>query len=435
MLVTFTASFAGILWARKHGFRPWYGTAAGLLLGLASIGRPTALLWVFAALAWSAFQLGRRRRLKRLLPLLGGLFAVWLAVSALNWHYARFPGPFYHVLSYSANVNLVAAEAEREAVAPIPDSPAVRLLRIGENAVQRMPKVFLANEIPDNVNYYFIREYWPGLKLLIGPGLLVPFALAGLVLVLVSRRFLRRGEMLILLAVVTLALPICANYPVGRYRLILLVPFALLAVEAVRIALSKPRRVWLPVSGAVLAGAFLVNPFSPGTLLRSSDFVSWALAQEQLSGPGNVDAIGTLAEGYRLGGGEAVTMNLLIRMISLREYDAAERLIGDALENGRANPSLLFYYGALLKLERGDVPAAGALLARIGSAKELGDLAIKYHFMRGEVARRSGDSATARRCYLEALAARDPYGFRPMIDAALRKLETPSLPAGQAAEK
>lgn len=435
VLFAFTAGFAGILWARKHHFRPGYGVVAGALLGLASIGRPTALLWVFAALAWSGFLLWRRGRLKRLGALAGGVFAVWLLTSAFNWFSAGYPGPFYHVFGYSATVNAApAAEAGEGGEAVVPaaavtaDSPAGKLLRIGSNAVLRLPKVFLAHEIPDNMNYYFIREHVPALKLLIGPGLLVPFALAGLVLAVIFGRFARR-EGVILLAVFALALPICANYPVGRYRLILLAPFALLAVEAFRLGLAKPRKVRLPVAAAVLAGAFLVNPPPDGRFFRSSDFVAWALALEQPSGQANHESLAILVEGYRFSGGETVAMNLLIRLIGLREFDVAERLIADALSNGKVNPSLLCYYGALIKLERGDVPAAEALLGRV-SPDRLGDLAVKYEFMLGEIARRKGELGEARRRFLRALAGPDPFGFRPVIENALRKLEAPaSLPA------
>ena len=62
-LFAFTASLAGILRARKHGFSLSYALTAGALLGLASCGRPTALLWVFAALAWCGYAAWRRGRL------------------------------------------------------------------------------------------------------------------------------------------------------------------------------------------------------------------------------------------------------------------------------------------------------------------------------------------------------------------------------------
>jgi len=433
VLFTFSASFAGILWARKHRFLPWYGATAGALLGLASIGRPTALLWVFAALAWSGLVLRKHGRLKRLGPLAGGVLAVWLLVSGLNWFCAGYAGPFYNVFGYSATVNATpAGEEEGEAVVTAAsvtaDSPAGKLFRIGSNAVLRLPKVFLAHEIPDNMNYYFVREYFPALKLLIGPGLLVPFALAGLVLALVFRRFLRR-EGVILLAVFALALPICANYPVGRYRLILLAPFALLAVEAFRLGLAKPRKVRLAAAAAILAAAFLVNPPPEGRLLRSTDFVAWALALEQPSGRVNSESLATLVDGYRFSGSEKVAMNLLIRLIGLREFDTAERLIADALSGGKVNPSLLCYYGALIRLERGDAPAAEALLDRV-VPEQLGDLVIKYDFMRGELARRKGEVDEARRRFRKALAEPDPFGFRPVIENALRKLEeSASLPA------
>ena len=101
-----------------------------------------------------------------------------------------------------------------------------------------------------------------------------------------------------------------------------------------------------------------------------------------------------------------------------------------AISRGRVNSSLLCYYGALIKLERGDVPAAEALLGRV-SPEQLGDLAVKYEFMLGEIARRKGELGEARRRFLRALAGPDPFGFRPVIENALRKLEAPASLPGQ----
>ncbi len=426
-LFAFTASLAGILRARKHGFSLSYALTAGALLGLASCGRPTALLWVFAALAWCGYAAWRRGRLRRVGAVAGGVLAVWVLVSVFNWHFSEYYGPFFNVFGYSATVNAAAPAADQAvAAAPAPasavnSSPVAVLFRIGVNALSRLPNVFLAHEIPDNLNYYFIRDYFPELKLLIGPGLLVPFALAGMVLAVVSGRFLKRDGV-ILLALFSLALPICANHPMGRYRLILLAPFALLAVEAVRIGFSRPRRRWGVIAVAVLAGAFLINPIPKGRFWRSSDFVAWALALEQPGGRVNAESLATLVEGYRLSGSESTAMNLLIRLIELREYDAAERLIADALPGGRVNPSLLRYYGAMLKLERGDPAGAEVLLRQVEPAR-LDDLSVKYYFLCAETALRQGKRDEARQLYRRALAEPDFFGFRPMIEAALRKLD------------
>ena len=417
LLLAFSASFAGLLWARRHRFDWRCGIVAGLLLGLASIGRPTALLWVGAAVAWSAFVLFRRRRseCRRALWVVCGVAAVWLAAAGLNWHYNGGKSPFFNVVDYSSRVNL--ADGPGEGTVARPSGP-VRLFRIGINAAGRVPKVFLAHEIPDNLNYYFVRDYFPELKLMIGPGLLIPFMLAGLVLVVLTGRFLRRDG-LILIAVFTLALPICANWPMGRYRLILLLPFALLAVDAVRIALRKPRKLYLPLSAAVLAGAFLVNPKPGAPFLRSSDFVAWALALEvQAGGKVTPESVATFLEGYSRSGSEATAMNLLIRLISMREFGAAQRLIDDALGNGIGNASLLHYYAGLLRMEHRDPAGAEAELSKCDPAA-MDDLSIKFYFLRGEAARLRGRNAEARELYRKALEEPDAYGFRPQVERAL----------------
>ncbi len=423
LLFAFSASFAGILRARRHHFSRSAGLLAGILLGLASIGRPTALLWVVAAVGWSGAILFRQRkgRWRRAGWIVAGVAAVWILVTVLNWSFNGGRSPFFNVIGYSATVNNLepsAAGGTGEAGATFRSSVPYRLFRIGLNAAGRVPMVFLAHEIPDNLNYYFIRDCFPGLKLLIGPGLLIPFALAGLLLVLLTGRFLKR-EGVIVLAVLTLALPISANWPMGRYRLILLLPFALLAVESVRIALRRPRRLFLPLSGAVLAAAFFVNPMRETPFWRASDFVAWALALEQRAGGKTTpESVSVLVDGYRLTGAEAPAMNLLIRLIMLREFDAARRLIDDALANRVGNASLLHYYAALLRMEQRDPAGAEAELSKCDPAA-MEDLTIKYYFLRGEAARLQGRNAEARELYRKAQKSPDPFGFRGQVERAL----------------
>lgn len=88
----------------------------------------------------------------------------------------------------------------------------------------------------------------------------------------------------------------------------------------------------------------------------------------------------------------------------------------------RVNPSLLRYYGAMLELERGDPAGAEVLLRQVEPAR-LDDLSVKYYFLCAETALRQGKRDEARQLYRRALAEPDFFGFRPMIEAALRKLD------------
>ncbi|MDR0931496.1 MAG: hypothetical protein LBM70_00535 [Victivallales bacterium] len=421
LLLAFSASFAGLLWAHKHRFACQYGLILGVLLGLASIGRPTALLWVILAIVWSAWVIFRRQKQQvfRVFWIVGGVIAVYLSVSVLNYRYNDRLSPFFSVLDYSASVNKLD---ENQAKNPALVSAPIQLFKIGLKAVERLPKVFLAHEIPDNLNYYFIRDNFPELKLMIGPGLLIPFALAGLALILISGRFLRRDGV-ICIAIFALSLPICANYPMGRYRLILLLPFTLAAVETARIALQKPRKLYLPLSLVLLLGAFLVNPFTRAKFYRSSDFVTWALALEsQAGGKMTPESISALLEAYQGSNNEKVAMNLLIRLITLGKFSEAQGLINDALERNIGNPSLLHYYSALLHLEARDLKGTQIELSKCDPAA-LGEFTIKFYFLQGEVARISGRKTEAARLYQKALNEPDAFGFRPQIERALSQLQ------------
>ena len=111
-------------------------------------------------------------------------------------------------------------------------------------------------------------------------------------------------------------------------------------------------------------------------------------------------------------------MNLLIRLIMLREYPAAQRLIYDALANRVGNASLLHYYAALLRMEQRDPAGAEKELAQCDPGA-MEDLTIKYHFLRGEAARLQGRNAEAREHFRRSLASPDPFGFRAEVERAL----------------
>lgn len=427
-MVTFACLAAVVSLIRAHRLH-WGGGAAlasGVLFGLATIGRPTALLLAGGAVLWFWLELKRRNRLRRWWTLPGGILVVWILIGGLNWHYSRNWSPFFNVLPYSASVNTggetpSSAVPEEKAVFELPPP-----VRIGINAVGRLPVLFGAHEVPDNLNYYFIREMFPPLRISCGPWLVLPLAAAGMVLLLFSGRWKRRDGLL-LGVILLLMLPLCANYPMGRYRLLLYPYLSILAVYPAWWALRcgpegcRKRTVWMLAAVAGSAGLNLALSERP--FVRGSDFVAWAVAMEEGGKRVSEASLQTFEQGLAESGftEQAALVNLMVRLIPAGQLDRAEGLLAKAFEAGAIEPALLWYYGGLVKLGQGRFDAAAAALERSDPAR-LGILASKRSFFEGEARRLKGDNAGAARCYRRALTEEPLPSFRPLIEEALKNL-------------
>ncbi len=427
-------SFAGVLAARRRRFAPGAGFTAGILLGLAAIGRPTALLWTVGATAWCGWR-GRRRSpcggfpggWRSFLPVAGGVLALWLLVAGLNWYGRSSFTPFFNVLPYAAEVNRSPVGGEGAAVsagAPVPAESRLALLwRIGWNAVGRLPVLFTPREVPDNLNYYFIRREFPPLAPLPGPEPVLVLALAGIGLMLFSGRF-RRGEGMFLLVTLLLALPLCANYPMGRYRLILYPALCFFAVWPWCWSLGGKRSGRIFRVSVMLAAVALASIPWWMTLreprLRGSDLVAWALASEQPAGEPTAESMALFEQAFREGGNRAAFSNLMDRLVRLHRIDLADRLVDEALERGRPERSLPLLYRGIFRLAEGR-PAEAAEALSACDESELGGETWRLAYLRGEAARRLARPAEAAEWFRLALAEA-PESDRPRVEAALKEV-------------
>ena len=325
------AFHAAVSARRSRGFL-W----AGVALGLCVVGRPTALLFVPVMLGFMAHREFRTRRsvrreaAKKLGLALGGAFAVLCLVSVANRSFGGNWNCFYNVLPYSLEFNAGAPEG-----AAAPGNP---YLRMAFNAVSRAPQMFLPTELPENLNYCFLCKEIPLLNALPGPGLLLPFALGGIVLMLTK---LRRAEALTLLPILTLVLPLCVRDPIGRYRLTLIPYFILCAGYLLHTAKSRPRSQKLPAAlAAATFGIALTLPGYRRDLLRSDDYMAYALALEHPNGGKPTEkSIGMLAEGWEKSGfkNDRLGMNLYVRLIKSGNYAEAWQVLQLGIQRSPEN--------------------------------------------------------------------------------------------------
>lgn len=438
-IVTFAVllSFAGWLRARERRFVPVRAVTAGILLGLATIGRPTALLWAGCAVVFSFPPFRRGSSIQRGLLVAAGSVGLWLSVGLLNQVHTGSFNPFFNVFPYAATVNAapaapVSAPPPTEGPETPPPSPSPSwkpLLRIGRNALLRIPLLFCSDEIPDNLNFYFIRQEIPPLRFLPGPELLIPAAVAGILLLVGSGRILRR-EGLVLLIVATLAPPLCGLHPVGRYRLLLYPYFAILAVYAfswMTFPGRLPRRMRIVIGSGVLVAVFGANQaLGTGSFLRSTDFVAWGIAAEYPSGRPTAVSMRSFGQALARSGGrnQSAAVNLLTRLIGLQQFDAALTLARRELEVSGVNHSLMHYYAGL-SLLGGGRPAEASGEFAASRPEEIAPLAGKLHFFRGEAERLRGNKEKAFLHYRTALSCRLTPELRKRIEEMQGKLISP----------
>jgi len=76
-------------------------------------------------------------------------------------------------------------------------------------------------QIPNNINYYFIRERLPIMKILLGPNLVIPIALTGFFILIINLRFLKKESIMFFYAFASIT-PIIMFLPLARYKTLLL---------------------------------------------------------------------------------------------------------------------------------------------------------------------------------------------------------------------
>ena len=373
---------------------------AGAALGICVVGRPTAFIFVPLMFGFMAYrELASRRRpwkkaAKRLLPAAAGALAVLCLVSGVNRTFGGNWSCFFDVLPYSLEFN---AGAGKSAVS---GSPYLQML---SNAVRRAPRMFMPTEVPENLNYCFLCRKMPFLNALPGPGMLLPLALAGMLLMIPK---LRRPAALALLPIFALVLPLCVREPIGRYRLTLIPYFILCAGYWMHFAASRPVRYNSIVAAAVAGLCFaLLLPTYRSDLLRSDDYLACAIAAEYPhGGKPTEESAALLAEGWERGNfrNNKLGMNLYRR---LNGKSALQVLVIGA--NKSPERDIYLHYLAFHLADAGNHAAAEKLLAQTAPEK-LGDLAGDHHFLYAEMLLRRGERTEAVKRYRTALTLLEP---------------------------
>ncbi|MBO5763391.1 MAG: hypothetical protein J6R85_05920, partial [Lentisphaeria bacterium] len=403
-----TASLAALLQARRKHFAWKWSFAAGLLLGLAGTGRPVSLIWVAAAGVWVLLYLHRRKWLRRVWGGIAGVWLIWLLAATWNytmpdWYFLPFYGDNFR---YAA---AVAAETELQSwnVAPAekPDYGAIAM-----NFFRKIPAVWSAKEIPDNLNYNFFREEIPLFRMLLPVPFLMICGVAGLLALI---PVIRRKEGILLWYALTLPLIITAYFPVGRYRLVL---FPVLAVAA-GMFLARYRQNVLRNSlclGAVLVANLGMLPWAQH---RYSDVRTWAMAAERSTAPrAVVDDAFYLALERNQGNPKDFAQMMNYLLSADRKEEAAALMTAFPGEDAYRH-----YYSGVLMLGAGNFAGAEAVLRAV-APEDIPELKVPRAYFLGECCRLQGKRDAALEAYRLGLSCNPVPAMRKTLEARIAAL-------------
>ncbi len=406
------AAVAAVLRARRRRFAAGATWLAGAALAFAGTGRPASLPLVAALALWViCYGFKRNFRLRRiLLALAVGFLTVWGPLMLYNGIKFNWPLPFYGSnIGYLATIGS-QSKLESWNVAEIPAAahPAA-WHRIAEAFTRKLPLLFAPYEIPDNLNFHFIREQFPPLGMLPGPLLLWPLGLAGIALLFWSGQW-RKRQGLSLLYFASLLIFITAYYPTGRHRLVLYPALMLLAAYPF---ISRPRKRALSLAaGLLLAACFFV----PANLIRSGDNFNWALALEKMPNPPEDPADYYLAD-YRANTSELAFARLSNYLIKKSRYQEAAAIV--AAHPVKSN--FYFYYLGLLELANHNPSGASLALAQV-NPEELPELAAAYYFYYGEALRLEHKTEESLAAYSKGLNANPGENQRRRLELMIETL-------------
>lgn len=365
-------ALAGLIWARKKHFSPSASYTVGLLLALPCMCRVSASIFCVLGAAWVLWcyfnRFGglqdKRWRIKMSIVtacLAGGIATLLVPVSIFNYYNTGKSElrPFHINMKYAVSVGK-ANNAQSMSVEPSEFPYESPKLGTDTNVIgtvtsanfllgfaKKVPLVFSSTEIPNNLNYYYLKDLLFPLKYMIGPMFLIPLALISLILLLITGGVFRKNSILMIF-IISFIIPICLFYPLARYRIIFYPVFCMLAPLPCFFILNNLQRNKLKIFIllTIAAGVIVLMPVSPKEKVRPVDLITYGKAVElkELS-PGK--SLSLYQDAWQMAPQSKTAIACYISAIlkSGRPVQAARIIMPNLQKN--PNNSAYLYYGAL----------------------------------------------------------------------------------------
>jgi hypothetical protein len=265
-------------WAVINALHKRFDRRSSILLTISAFaalaGRPTGVFFIAAMFIIAGYRMFKRKQFRKTVPCAVSLLILLLAAAAFNKIYGMPFSPFYNVMPYTLEYNAA------------PDSPEpATVMQACRNALSRVPTLFKHGELPENQNIYFWGEKHIFFSLLFHPVVLIPLAVGGILLLLAAKAW-KKQYFWLFIPLLTLALPLCAREAIGRYRLMLVPYFIIIAAcaAAVFIRLRSGKQRLIAAVAAVAGIAFSLIGGDVPQRIRPSDHSAYAMAAENTPG-------------------------------------------------------------------------------------------------------------------------------------------------------
>ncbi len=262
--------FAGVLLAAKKHFSPFFLFLGGAAVAMAAVGRPATLLYAAILAVFLIFNGGR----KRFWLVLAGIMAVFLPIGIYHGIKGFNVLPFYGSnIAYIAEVGQKLSPGDLNLTA----GDRFSMVDYAVAVIGKIPGAFGCVQTPNNVNYYFLREFFLPLRLSIGAAFLYVAGWSGIFFWLMRKRR-RYVEILLVISVVALTLPLAAFQPLGRYKLMIYPFLTLGAADFIYRAFCglRRRKISRVMILSLLLGTVVGFRFT-GEQRRTADYLNWGI--------------------------------------------------------------------------------------------------------------------------------------------------------------
>ena len=348
---TFAVNFALFtFWCMLNALRKRFNWSSSLLFGFSAFatieGRLAVMPYLGALALYCAYKMYKRKQFCKifraaLLPLL-----LLPAASAFNkangWKFS----PFFDIVSYTVSYNTGTPESSAEAPA---SSVTTGLLTTVKQAASRIPAMFKYGELPENQNIYFWCEKLPLLDYFPAPGLIIPLAVAGIMIVIFSGSWKKRYGLL-LLPLITMVLPLCAREPIGRYRLMLVPYLFIITASAVVIffRIKDARMRGAMLFAAAIGVFFSIHNGDVPQKIRPHDYSAWAMAMENSDQANDSEVLAAYFDHWKACNfrSETAFFMFMDKCLEKGRIDLAAGAAKKAWEEELINPDYIHYYMA-----------------------------------------------------------------------------------------
>ena len=419
---------------RRPGSKTWL-LLSGIAAALPSLVRFPGILWTFLAVTWIIIHARLNRDGKHrntigagaatLLPITGLLIA-FIPVSIFNFSTVSSftPIPAVRSSAYAVKAGLETNLTGHSLPVKSIETGKSSYLEKAENYAGKFFSIFSAYEMPDNLNYYFVKEMLPPLKYMAGPLLLIPFAALGMLIVILTRRTQPRETFLLFIYLIAFAVPMTVFVPLGRYKLVLLPGFCIFAAFAILFIIKSVfplRKKYLTPPALALAAGYslLFIAASPKTIERAEDFVGYGDAMETAGGYDGREIEASYRIAYQLNPTVSAAIHLATHLMKNSEFPEAENILRGFYDANPDNQTISINYASALMGTGKPAEAEKVLLGM----SEPGNRSSKvnYYYQLGESRRLQDKKNEALACYQLALDNSDTDEVKSIMQKAIEK--------------